>query len=769
MAKAKFLVVLTDGKNDPRAVHNNLAPLKVEVDRAASTSSNAVGPIEYAAASDPVPAKPNVWLQVWHVGDFERQHMNADEGSGAAAGWDVVEKYMRPEKPSDDLLIEIPGCVKETQPGLFEFRVIGDTKQPFGDPLGWITLDLKDGAGNAWQPGGKPANVKIYSNADDELDLVCTLLTKPGNKTAPEGLPFFHCTNLTHAIGSMLKEGGLTCGFHVKIPGAKPADGSASAGTDGSFWKFGEWMARAFHSIGLASNGTDLTINTTEFSSPDDITKAAATICQKVQQDFLKGKGDPPKIKRVFTLTHGDNNPAKFGDCAGAMQTGSDFGVTGDPKRLGPFLDALKDRLTSDIVWALLSESLGVAPPKDKTGANGEYGAPAPVGAGSFADVLRKGLADRGLGDAAVWAHASAGPVLHNPAARCFTKNGNAEMSWLIYGQPKTAEEARSHVQKWVVRFPDRDIYDPEKGPKFWDFIAMKLQNPTAKVSGGSTPPSTPPKQLPPGDDKKVILERRAMSAYHAARFELADGGKLHGTGPGKGWCTTGHMRGPLVDRYTGAAGDLGDLWCGMFVGYCYKRAGLNWTGKARVQVPQFLSTGGSICMSGSRLNTYFTKASGCKFVDFNKGNPWSCYGQSKGGHAAGCKKFAYKMSRDQVVQWLNANLVPYDPWPGDIILFHAGYGGFCRHVGMVASWDPKTYKMLTFQGDADGSGPAGTRAGAFLLDLSDPQRFVSFDLIGRFHDSDFVDGTPPEVSPDSQSPDPFVEDSTHQGSGDGS
>jgi hypothetical protein len=76
-------------------------------------------------------------------------------------------------------------------------------------------------------------------------------------------------------------------------------------------------------------------------------------------------------------------------------------------------------------------------------------------------------------------------------------------------------------------------------------------------------------------------------------------------------------------------------------------------------------------------------------------------------------------------------------------------------HVAMVASYDPETYELVTYEGNYR------RRACAVRWDLSQPEKagFHRVNVIGRFPLDDFT--MDPLVHPDTESPDPEIEEGT--------
>jgi hypothetical protein len=234
----------------------------------------------------------------------------------------------------------------------------------------------------------------------------------------------------------------------------------------------------------------------------------------------------------------------------------------------------------------------------------------------------------------------------------------------------------------------------------------------------------------------------RGMSAYHAARIELARGVALHGSA--KPWVIDVNS-GPIVDDYQRAAHILGGKrawalpqdaapWCGSFVAYCYRKAGFDMEGALSGRLNLDGKTAGQkfvVFWSAVRLNHYLT-------------------------HREGAQRLAFPSSReaarkDDCIAWLKENLHPFGPLPGDVLLFHTVSD--LSHVGMVASYDPDTFELVTYEGNYQ------RRVAAARWDLSTPGAvgLGRINVIGRFPSSDF--GLSPEVAFDMDSPSPTSED----------
>jgi len=237
-----------------------------------------------------------------------------------------------------------------------------------------------------------------------------------------------------------------------------------------------------------------------------------------------------------------------------------------------------------------------------------------------------------------------------------------------------------------------------------------------------------------PEEEEDDPVARHGRAAWHCARLEIARGVQCHGAG--QPWETAGTNRGPMVDEYLGAFQSPASEapWCGMFVGYSYMKAGFKRAG----QLPASLTTDGrpvprkTMFLSAARMKLYLEGAD-CPRIELP---PKSCADQFT--------------TRSACAEWLDRNLASFGPRPGDIVLFRTSRD--YTHVGMVASYDPATYELVTYEGNY------GNRASAWRWDLADPSEigFFRINMIGRLRPDDFE--APCDVPPEGPSPDPTVE-----------
>src|SRR6185437_203272 len=176
--------------------------------------------------------------------------------------------------------------------------------------------------------------------------------------------------------------------------------------------------------------------------------------------------------------------------------------------------------------------------------------------------------------------------------------------------------------------------------------------------------------------------------------------------------------------------------WCGSFCGWNYGMAGFDMKGKLDGRLNIDGKTPGRkhlIFLSAARLSLYLTRREGCKHLAFPSG-------------AAG-KKLS---TREHCVEWLEKELHGFGPQPGDVLLFDTV--GPLTHVGIVASYDPKSFELVTYEGNYQ------KRCAAVSWDLAKPgkQGFHRVNFIGRFPEADFAHE--PRIRHDAHSPDPTIE-----------
>ncbi len=456
MPTAKFIATLelADGAGHS-AVITNLKPFKVAVQKAASSPD---GDLPFHSGEPAT--EPDVWLQIWSMGENEPKKWRGPPS-------------LKPPAGKNELCCEIPGYLAEVS-GAYEFRALAAPKPGSGNPLGWMKLRMNDGSGKPWQKDGKDLHAQITADGvEDEVDVACTLQKAAGGSTAPAKAPIFSFTNLNHVIGSQLKEGGLTLGFYVDCPHADPR----KPNSDFNFRAYGEWGARRAHALGI-KNG-ELYIGASGFQKDEqDIIDAMKLVVQKVHAEFLEGAGDPPKVKRFFSCTHGDSNKSILG-----MKAGENCPWLVHPSdRLEKFLDQLAPMLMNDAVWAQCS--CHCAAPRSAS-PNGDYCLQAKdpkVGEGSFSDECRKGLEKRGVAEVAVWGHTSAGDAIRNTQLRAFTKYGNMDLCYMVLGWPdKTKGNLAALRTPWAIF---SGTGRPDQSKVIWRAFDASLKNPGEFIKG---------------------------------------------------------------------------------------------------------------------------------------------------------------------------------------------------------------------------------------------------------------------------------------------
>lgn len=431
------------------------------------------------------PDQPNVFLQIWEIDTFEKAKHGRGKRPKADGGGDEEEK----PKDTNDFLIEIPGFIQQTGRRQFELRVHPAAPPTLGSgkALGWFTLELKDATGRPWKDAeGRDLVVPIVGEGEDEVDLACVLNDAGGKKEHEsewKGGPIVHAANLTHIIGSQLEEGGLTIGFWADLlskkekedlaaarreiakAGSKAAreelmrgkyhdlyTGLDSANNNDTFASAGEEYERRFHSVGTKDG--QLAIACMPFKATGDITGGVKATCEKVDADFVKkfklAKQDPPKVKRLAMFTHGWGTGIRGGPASGDYEKMK--------VELAQFVDKVRPFLANDVLVTLFACSTG--------GGAEEFGEPPAegprkhtyVGQGSYADVLCRTLIDKGCADAAVWAHTCPGHTYGNPKLRAFTKDGGADVVWMVKGKPPPERSKRLQIAgSFVSKNRDKD------------------------------------------------------------------------------------------------------------------------------------------------------------------------------------------------------------------------------------------------------------------------------------------------------------------------
>jgi hypothetical protein len=453
---APFLTTLTLASPAGRgAIVTNLKPFAVDVQKAVSSPE---GPLPYVAQGQPAPSSANVWLQLWSIGENEPKKWRGHH-------------VLKPKAAPNQLCFEAPGYLQETASG-FEFRLLGSISKGAGNQLGWIWLAIKDGGGNPLLKDGRPPRAPLVCDgAEDEVDVACALLPAAGNTTCPAHAHVFSFTNLTHVIGSQLREGGLLAGFCAHFNPPKDAN-------DASFPTFGEWAARRTHSLALRDG--ELVVGATKFAGARGetmIVDGMAQLRAKVHAEFLGGQGEPPKINRFFTVTHGENSKAYLG-----ISTGNGWlslATNGVDHRADQLIDGIAPHVTDDVVWSQCSCHVGAAPSAGKTDFGDLVADRGSIGSGSWADWCRQALAQRGRSDAAVWGHTSAGDALRNQELRAFTRHGNMDLCYLVYGLPSDGKPIGR--QPWSYKFM-KSWSDADNQPIVWEFVDISLRHPGALI-----------------------------------------------------------------------------------------------------------------------------------------------------------------------------------------------------------------------------------------------------------------------------------------------
>jgi hypothetical protein len=442
----------------------NLKPLKITITRASRRTDGTELP--YISADDTTPPGDDtkVWLQIWECDSFE----GSRQQSGGAHS-------------TNQFLVEIPGFIKQTESGgaTYEFKVLEAPTLAGGDSVGWFILKVKDSHD---QPYGGDAGfiVPIVGEAEDEVDLGVTLETSAGTRTHASQkwahASCLHVSNLTHVIGAMLAEGGLTLAFWADIndadmradraswssngrtpplmeDGHKSARGDRSNKfiadiiNDAEFEVQAGIFATRFHSLRLNAAG-DLVLGCTAFCEGEaQISSAVTAICQKVHSDFLRGQGDPPKLRRIAMMAHGWYN--------GIWTKRPDHFMGKDAARA--FARDLAPNCLDDLLFTLYACLCGFKGDAGDATFGSDPAAGKRLGENSFAESLCQSLKDAGLSRAAVWAHTTAGHTTRNPNLRAFVASQGdapnaADLVWLVQDRPATSRERSSKITSFIVK-----------------------------------------------------------------------------------------------------------------------------------------------------------------------------------------------------------------------------------------------------------------------------------------------------------------------------
>lgn len=196
-----------------------------------------------------------------------------------------------------------------------------------------------------------------------------------------------------------------------------------------------------------------------------------------------------------------------------------------------------------------------------------------------------------------------------------------------------------------------------------------------------------------------------------------------------------GSNRGPRIDTYAkNAKFGKGYEWCGFFTAFNYSKAGF--------KTPEHFA-------SYQKARDFFLYRS---YTSRDSGLHARLDQQRASDEAAGSTRQYFAMAESNVFEYVDAYKRYYghiDPselkhtWqnipiqPGDVALFNHG------HVGMVVSYDNKTGKLVTIEGNTSGEGPDGKRWTQAVVrkeyDLSKSSDRKRFDGFGRAADSDFA------------------------------
>jgi lysozyme family protein/peptidoglycan hydrolase-like protein with peptidoglycan-binding domain len=217
----------------------------------------------------------------------------------------------------------------------------------------------------------------------------------------------------------------------------------------------------------------------------------------------------------------------------------------------------------------------------------------------------------------------------------------------------------------------------------------------------------------------------RGAAAAKSARIEYKAGVKEHGSNGS--WETQGTNKGTRVNKFkaaNNAGGNNSYAWCGMFVGYHFKQAGI------REEILKNL-----VFWSGVRLNKFFSGGGYVATSQAKAGSWWQPHQTLAIGSATGATR--------------KAKLDAFGPKPGDVALFRSDYS----HVAIVTGYDPKTGKLELIEGNR------GNRVQATVYDTT----LGDVTFLGRFNESDFEPGG--AVTDDlSQADDPDVTHSNVSG-----
>jgi hypothetical protein len=196
-----------------------------------------------------------------------------------------------------------------------------------------------------------------------------------------------------------------------------------------------------------------------------------------------------------------------------------------------------------------------------------------------------------------------------------------------------------------------------------------------------------------------------------------------------------GSNRGPRIDTYAkNAKFGNGYEWCGFFTAFNYSKAGF--------KTPEHFA-------SYQKARDFFLYRS---YTSRDSGLHAQLDQQRASDTAAGSPRQYFAMAESNVFEYIDAYSRYYehiDPnalkhtWqnipiqPGDVALFNHG------HVGMVVSYDNRSGKLVTVEGNTSGEGPDGKQWSQAVVrktyDLSKASDRKRFDGFGRAADSDFA------------------------------